>query len=88
MRIVTFAAAALLLSVSAASASDLINQDGNAYEVTITSATGSNTIEIAPASEIMDVCNGCSIALEGSESVDAKAADVIVIVDGALSVKE
>lgn len=88
MRNVMFAATALLLSVSAASATDLINQDGDAYEVTLTSAMGSNTIEIAPASEMLDVCDGCAIALEGSESVDAKAADVIVIVDGALSAKE
>lgn len=88
MRIVMFAATALVLSVSAASATDLINQDGDAYEVTITSADGSNTIEIAPESEMMDVCKGCAIALEGREPVDAKAADVIMIVDGALSVME
>lgn len=88
MRIVMFAATALLLSVSAASATDLLNQDTDVHVVTVTTAEGSDTIEIAPMSEMMDVCHGCTIALENGEPVDAMAADIIMIVDGAISIQE
>ncbi|HEY9163690.1 MAG TPA: hypothetical protein VIN57_03680 [Magnetovibrio sp.] len=88
MRIVMFAATALLLSVSAASATDLLNQDADAHMVTVTTAEGSDTIEIAPSSEVMDVCHGCTLALENGEPVDAMAADVVMIIDGALSIQE
>ena len=92
MRTALFAAAlataSLTLNIATASATDLVNEDAMAYTVTLTSPDGAHDIEVGAASEVAGVCDGCSIALEGGEPVAAGADDVVVIVDGAISIQE
>lgn len=91
MRTVMIAAAAVAcLSFSAvvANATDLVNQDETAYTVSLTSADGTHDIEIAPASEIMGVCEGCDISVGGADPITAGADDVVVIIGGEASVQE
>ena len=93
MRLITYTAAAVIslsaaLSAGAASATDLVNQDEIDYTLTLTDDAGSHDVEIASATEILDACEGCTIALEGIDPIMASAHDVVVIIDGAFSIQE
>jgi hypothetical protein len=76
------------LSVTAAWATDIVNQDQTAYALQIVDADGARTMEIAPTSEVQGACNGCTITLEGEDPIPAGENDVVLILDGALSVQE
>jgi len=85
----TVAALGLALHAGAASATDLVNQDEIDYTLTLTDDAGSShTVEIASATEILDVCEGCTITLEGIDPITASAHDVVVIIDGTFTVQE
>lgn len=84
----TVAALGLALNVSAASATDLVNQDEIDYTLTLTDDAGSHTVEIASATEILDACEGCTITLEGIDPITASAHDIVVIIDGTFTVQE
>ncbi|HEY9079866.1 hypothetical protein [Magnetovibrio sp.] len=84
----SFAVAAVISAVAvmplAAGATDLFNQDTVGYTVTLTTADGTTTLDIAAESENMGVCDGCEISLPEGEKVAAAADDTVIITDGVL----
>lgn len=79
---------ALLGTIQAAQATDILNQDEVAHELTITEGDVVRTVELAAMGDIRDVCSGCTITLEDGQTLTAKENDIIAIVDGKLIADE
>lgn len=71
-----------------AGATDLLSQDEVSHTVTITTKDGQKVVEIAPKGDLRNLCEGCNIALEDGQSVEAGNGDIVSIVDGRLAVEE
>ena len=83
-----FTAAGFLINAHALQATDILSQDSAAYELTITEGDTERSVELAALGEIRDVCSGCTIALEDGQTVEAKANDIVAIIDGKLIADE
>lgn len=70
----------------AVGATDVLNSDDTAYTLTLTSDEGTKTLEIAPDSQNIGVCDGCEISLPDGEKLSAAPDDTIVIADGVMLV--
>jgi len=82
------AATVLTLLPLGAMATTILNQDNETYAVSISSSSGAEVIEIAPNSQQENICGGCDISLDDGQVIQAEADDVVVILDGALIIKE
>ena len=87
--IATFAAVAALFvaPLSTALAVDIVNDDEMPYEVLVTSGGTTTAIDIEAEATTGDVCDSCSLEIEGEEPISAEGKDVVRIRDGMLSIE-
>lgn len=72
----------LLIGSSGVWASDLVNKDSQAYQVTITEGDQTKEISIASGATQTTCSSDCLISVDGIGAVNAKASDVITIENG------
>lgn len=84
----SLSAAAMTLAATWASATDILSQDETGHVLTITTSAGPQPVQIASKEDLIGICEGCIIALENGQAVEAKPDDMVFIVDGVLSIHE
>lgn len=82
------ASATVMLSFTAAQATDVLSQDDKAHNLTVTSKEGKKVVQIAAKGEARNICDGCTIMLENGQSVEPKAGDIVFLNKGELSIYE
>lgn len=84
----SLSAAAMSLAATFASATDVLSQDAVGHVLTVTTSAGPQAVQIASKEDLIGICEGCIITLENGQAVEAKADDLVFIVDGVLSIHE
>ena len=77
-------ATALSFTGAGAFATDLQNLDDATYSVTLSDGADQRTLEVAPLSDITDLCDGCVVTLADGQSVETKGDTMVSIVEGKL----
>lgn len=81
------AALALSLPAAGAHAVDVINQDAEAYRLTVKDNGEQSLLDVAPRSIMKDVCDACELSLDGEESYEASDDQVAMIKGGRLQIQ-
>jgi len=82
------ACSAITLTFAGAQATDVLSQDAKPHVLTVTSANGQKTVEIAAKGDARNICEGCTIALENGQMVTPKAGDIVFLDKDALEIYE
>ncbi len=87
-RVLTAGATALALTLSTgAFAVDVVNQDAEAHQLTV-SINGTETeVDVPAGATLKGVCEQCALSLDGEELYEAAGEQVAMIKDGKLKIQ-
>lgn len=87
-RILMAGAAALALSLpTGAFAVDVINEDAEAHQLSVTINGAESLVDVPAGSTLKSVCEQCSLSLDGEETFDAAGDQTAMIKNGKLKIQ-
>lgn len=72
---------------TAANAVDIVNEDPDTHQIVVTDSGESTSFELASGRAILDLCEKCSVQIDGTDSATAEGDQVAVIKDGKIDIR-
>ncbi len=86
----------LMISVAAivcglagsAVAVDVVNEDFDTHLIVVTEAGETTSFELAPGQKVLDICEKCSVQIDGTDPVPVEGNQVAVIKGGVINIRK
>lgn len=85
-----FMAGAMALALAlptGAFAVDVVNEDAEAHQIVVGIDGAESLVDVPANSTLADICEKCSLSLDGEESYDAAGDQTAMIKDGTLKIR-